>query len=320
MAEKPAESAPVLASPVTGEPMSGQPVLPTDAPAAARCANCGVVLAGRYCHHCGQPDREVVRFFGSLLRDFFAEVFSLDSRAARTLLALCFRPGHLTNAYLSGRRYRYVAPLRLFLLTSLLAIFFVWTMNLMRDSPVLAVNGGAADKPVTPSELTLVLPGLSDANQQQLQGRLDRSLAKVQEDPEGFIDDLLEIIPNSMLLLVPLLALYMRLLYPLANRYYIEHLIHALHGHAFLFVMILLLLVLESLPGSLGGVRVSGLWSAAETAIGVWIPVYLLLSTRRVYRQGWGMTLFKFVLTAWGYLVLLVIATVLTVLVGVLLT
>lgn len=288
-----------------------------------RCANCQATLAGHYCHQCGQPDREVVRFFGSLTRDFLAEVFSLDSRAARTLAALCTRPGFLTNAYLSGRRYRYVAPLRLFLLTSLLCIFAVWSLNLARGTSVVMLNGGAdatGEATVVPTELSVRLPGLSPENQQQLQRRLERSLDKIQEDPGDFVDDLLEIIPNSMLLLVPLFALYMRLIYPLAHRYYIEHLIHALHGHAFLFVMILGLMLIESAIAATGASWLVNLLGLLETAVMVWIPVYLLLSVKAVYRQGWGMTVFKTWLLGVGYLVLLAIATVLTVLIGVLLT
>lgn len=287
---------------------------------APRCANCGVLLAGHYCHHCGQSDREVVRVFGVLLRDVLAEMFSLDSRAVRTLAALCFLPGHLTRAYLAGRRTRYVSPLRLFLFTSLLCIAFAWGANLMQDRPLVTLNAGGAEPAAEPARVQLLLPGLSSANQAQLQRRLEGSVARIQEDPAGFVDDLLEIIPNSMLLLVPLLALYMRLIYPLAGRYYIEHLIHALHGHAFLFVMILLLLVLESLPATVAGLAVGRLWSAGEWLISLWVPMYLLLSLKRVYGQGWGMTLLKFLVMGLGYLVLLVLATVLTVLVGVLLS
>ncbi|MAL93544.1 MAG: hypothetical protein CME40_00455 [Haliea sp.] len=285
-----------------------------------RCANCGVLLAGHYCHHCGQSDREVVRVFGVLLRDFLAEMFSLDSRAVRTLGALCFLPGHLTRAYLAGRRTRYVSPLRLFLFTSLLCIAFAWGVNLIQGRPLVTLNGEGADAAAEPARVQLLLPGLSSGNQAQLQRRLEGSVARIQEDPAGFVDDLLEIIPNSMLLLVPLLALYMRLIYPLVGRYYIEHLIHALHGHAFLFVMILLLLVLESLPDTLAGLAVGRLWSAGEWLISLWVPLYLLLSLKRVYGQGWGMTLWKFLLMGLGYLVLLVLATVFTVLVGVLLS
>ena len=41
-----------------------------------------------------------------------------------------------------------------------------------------------------------------------------------------------------------------------------------------------------------------------------WIPLYLLISLKRVYGQKWGMTLLKFVTIGTSYFVLLMIATI----------
>ena len=40
-----------------------------------------------------------------------------------------------------------------------------------------------------------------------------------------------------------------------------------------------------------------------------WIPLYLLLSLKTVYRQGWTMTLAKFSVIGISYMVLLVMVT-----------
>lgn len=56
----------------------------------------------------------------ALLGDFFGSVFSLDSRAARTLGLLVASPGRLTRAFLEGKRERYVPPFRGFLFSSIL--------------------------------------------------------------------------------------------------------------------------------------------------------------------------------------------------------
>ena len=48
------------------------------------------------------------------------------------------------------------------------------------------------------------------------------------------------------------------------------------------------------------------------TAIGIWIPVYFLVSLKRVYQQGWGMTVAKYFLIGISYLVLLAFATAFT--------
>lgn len=46
-----------------------------------------------------------------------------DSKTLRTLYALMLKPGHLTRAYIDGRRMRYLPPLRLYLYMSFL--FFI---------------------------------------------------------------------------------------------------------------------------------------------------------------------------------------------------
>src|SRR5580765_6839550 len=88
----------------------------------ADCANCGAPRAGPFCHTCGQKaaSRNIS------LHDFFHEAFHefahVDNKILRTLRLLLTKPGDLTREFLSGRRQRYVPPLRLYLTCSL--IFF----------------------------------------------------------------------------------------------------------------------------------------------------------------------------------------------------
>ena len=96
------------------------------------CANCGMPLHGQYCSDCGQRARVRMITFWELVRDAGDLLASLDSRLWRTLGLLLFRPGRLTLDYLQGRRARYVAPLRLFIASSLI-FFFVATVNTSFD-------------------------------------------------------------------------------------------------------------------------------------------------------------------------------------------
>ena len=61
--------------------------------------------------------------FSKLVKDFFDNIFSLDSRLFQTLKFLIIRPGFLTNEYWSGKRITYLPPFRLYLLTSILFFF-----------------------------------------------------------------------------------------------------------------------------------------------------------------------------------------------------
>jgi hypothetical protein len=87
------------------------------------CLNCGEVLTGQHCSHCGQPARVRVLSLWGLIRDVIGDLFNADSRVWRTLWPLAFRPGLLTQEFLRGRRVSYTPPFRMYLVLSL--VFFV---------------------------------------------------------------------------------------------------------------------------------------------------------------------------------------------------
>ena len=89
------------------------------------CLNCGEVLTGQHCSHCGQRARVRVLSLGGLLRDLFGDLVDFDSRIWRTLFPLAFRPGLLTSEYLRGRRTYYTPPFRMYLTLSV--VFFLAT-------------------------------------------------------------------------------------------------------------------------------------------------------------------------------------------------
>jgi hypothetical protein len=105
------------------------------APAAAGplCENCRAVVAGRYCSNCGQRVEPPVHTLWHFLTVAFEDVTHADSRLWRTLGALLFKPGFLTREFLDGRRARYLPPVRLYLVISV--VFFVWLATLAKAPP-----------------------------------------------------------------------------------------------------------------------------------------------------------------------------------------
>lgn len=91
--------------------------------AVGKCPNCQAPLIGPYCAICGQSGNSHRRSVGGLLRAFFGEVLSFDSRILRTATALVARPGELPLAFHEGRTQRYVPAVRLYLFVTL--IFFL---------------------------------------------------------------------------------------------------------------------------------------------------------------------------------------------------
>jgi hypothetical protein len=119
-----------------------------------------------------------------------------------------------------------------------------------------------------------------------------------------FLETLRSNIPAMMLCCIPLFAFILKILYIRKGRYYVEHLVYSLHIHTFLYVAVIItaLAVMganRTVP-ALGG-WITGLMTCA-------ILVQIFLSIRRVYRQGWFMTMLKFLFGGFAYFVILVLA------------
>ena len=131
-----------------------------DQPEPYRCRNCGESLRGEYCGHCGQRDTTVVRFFPSLVLEAFEGLFAFDSKTYRSLWYLFSRPAFLTREYLAGRRVRYLAPLRLFIIFILLFLFTI-SLQMFLESIGIDIDQDApafseTDRAVAEAELERV--------------------------------------------------------------------------------------------------------------------------------------------------------------------
>ena len=86
----------------------------------SRCLNCGqeLRLGSRFCPRCGQRNRELRKSLAQWIGEGLSTFFHLEGRTVRTLRDLPV-PGRMPRHYLDGRRERYLHPLRLVLLTSL---------------------------------------------------------------------------------------------------------------------------------------------------------------------------------------------------------
>src|SRR6059058_1583752 len=94
-------------------------------PALTHCENCGAELQGHWCAQCGQPAIEYRRSFRYVVTDLLNEFLNWDSKFFTTIALLILKPWRLTNEFLAGKRVRYVNPLRLYLLASILFFFAV---------------------------------------------------------------------------------------------------------------------------------------------------------------------------------------------------
>jgi len=108
------------------------------------CLNCGEVLTGQHCSHCGQRARVQVISLWGLIKDFLGDVFDWDSRIWRTLRPLAFRPGLLTQEFLRGRRAHYTPPFRMYLILSVVFFLIASIWDPGRDLNLKLGDGGAS--------------------------------------------------------------------------------------------------------------------------------------------------------------------------------
>jgi len=132
------------------------------------------------------------------------------------------------------------------------------------------------------------------------------------------LDGFFSVLPQTMFFMIPVFALVLKVFYAFRRRLYMEHLIVSLHSHAFLFISLLGLILL-----SFAREAIAPRLALAGTAIGfvqfamwVWMPIYLLVMQKRVYRQGWPMTILKYWLIGSVYFWLLLFAVVIAAIVG----
>jgi len=226
----------------------------------------------------------------------------------------------LTKDYLEGRRARYMPPFRMYLVLSVfffvvaffnprddLAIFYepvvAPTVEVMPEEEVSVEDEPAEDAPeeddagflndCSIGELDLDLES-GWLKRRMTPERLEEVCKRVQAVGEtGLKKAVLENIPAALIILLPIMAFVLKLLYPLSRRYYVEHLLFFVHFHSFVFFILTLQILLTRLGEWIGFVEM--LFDLVVVAATLYIPVYLYVAMRRVYGQGRALTFVKYV-------------------------
>src|SRR6266567_7106031 len=332
-------------------------------PPLIHCENCSAILTGRWCSQCGQAAIDYRRSFRHVIVDALDSFLNFESKFFATIGWLIARPWHLTNQFLAGRRVRYVHPLRLYLLVSILFFFVVnyWGKAIHADPSKLSAEDRAeiaADPDIPPKvkaqvQRALDAKGLiqpeaqaspspeaavppqptttaspppsvaspspsgdfgpllqldkptSDPLEKWLEQKAKEKMGEHGSKMALFIATLFSNLPYMMLCCIPLFALVLKVLYVRKRIFYIDHLVYALHIHSFAYLAIMLIVLItialnRFIPGVFVGWIIAALWIAFAAQV--------FLSIRRVYRQGWFFTVFKFFAGGLVYLIVICIA------------
>jgi hypothetical protein len=281
------------------------------------CDNCGAPVPARYCSACGQRLEPPVHSLWHFSRVATEDLTHADSRLWRTLTALLFKPGRLTREFLAGRRARYLPPVRLYLVLSVL--FFLIASAVHTRFTVLAFD---ADHPshnkalpantVNDAVAGIATPRPGETTEQRaarvcananyngpwastLRPQFQRACRNsVMDNGRDLQDAFLHNVPRAMFIFLPLLAGVMMLMYWWPRHYYVEHLLLFVHNHAFVFLVASLVLLLGKFVPHVPGL---------DLAIVLYFAWYMYRSVRVVYQQGRLLTLTKLALLGFFYLV-----------------
>jgi hypothetical protein len=261
----------------------------------------------KFCGDCGQETRLRAPTLLEFLQQLGGAYVSTEGALWRTLWRLLLQPGQLTLEYLAGRRKRYVLPLRLYLTISVLALLTLRVVSsgkmeanpqAFTPPPASAVASRTADEETgaAPEPLRNIQMGglgghqaglrngvffcekLPDSVCKRLERRLTLNPADMAKEAVQLSERALNNLGATLFVLLPCFALWLKMVFWDRRLRYTEHLVFALHLHAFWFAMLLLALAPFLPVGPL----------AATT--GAASAIYALVALHRVYRTRWWST------------------------------
>jgi hypothetical protein len=266
------------------------------------CLNCEAAVAASFCQHCGQSTANHVPSASEFIHEFVGHYVALEGKLWKTLSMLLFRPGRLTRDYIEGKRARYVEPLRVYLTLSVL--FFALFKLVGADNHINFGNEAkvAAVSSAMPAKDGQAAPRADQADKKEAKDEKDEAgsdgrfvsmddadlnriaswspkLAKRvehfqhldgEQQKHALSAGFMAFIPYAIFAMMPVFALWLKLIYLGTGRRYGEHLLFALHTNAFAFLMLGLLLVLPKIP-------------YLKPVLFIWLAFYLPTAMRKVY-------------------------------------
>jgi len=249
------------------------------------CKTCGNSFTGKFCNQCGEKvytehDKSIFH----IADEAFHFVTHFEGRFLTTVKTIFTRPGKLAYDYCDGSRKQYFKPISLFLLCIVLYLLFPKFDGLnMKFNSFLSPQNNftwltkpVAKKKIQASSITL----------EKLNEEYNKESAKVSK--------------IFLLMLIPLTAVVLYLLFYTKHRYFFDHFIMATEFTSIMVIMVFLLLPLIVVVGS---------WIYPPVALfvtdGNMLPVgiihlllltFLVMAFKRFYQQTWFLTILKSVI------------------------
>lgn len=271
-----------------------------------QCLNCQSELTGEFCSHCGQSVRSRRGPIWQVAKQFADDIFTIDSKVIQSLFVLLVKPGLLSKQFLNGKRASVLPPVRLYLVVSLLFFFIfqipspdVSNRNVYIGEILLGKE--KADKDLPRFGLVMFETGEKASFLEKWINDIIKEKKPVMKSTNAQItindmfNNLESVLPNLLILFLPLFAIILKGLYLFRPSLYFDHLIFLLHFQTWLMGAILIIYALA-------------LQNAWWSALSVFIPIYLAKAQKNVYQQSYWLIVPKTIIILISYFALIVIA------------
>jgi len=286
------------------------------------CLNCNQELNGEnFCPNCGQLNNCAKPTAKQLFYEALENLFAFDSKFYLSIWPLMRRPGQLSLDVVNGQRVKFLPPIRLFLLVTIIML----ALNSLTDRFSRSWNDIEHLKPSDESVFVTNADSTNGSNDLQLTfsddasgNTLEKIYQYVVKHPDNNLEEGLKSLelPNTfwnrffyssflkltimkaadfknyiqsnfliiLLLFIPFVAILLKALYFYKKEYYyVDHFIFSLHTQTAFFVFVIAFIVVSWFFSD---------WVFLVIFIG--FPVYLFLALKRFYKQKKRYTFINF--------------------------
>lgn len=258
------------------------------------CMSCGEPLTGRYCSACGErADSKHDYSIGHFLEMTTESLFHLDGRVVNTFRLLLQRPGALAESFFEAGRKRYMGPVQCFIVANLIYLLiqpltYVSTFTTTMEQQMTQRYWSPMARRWI--EAKIATSGIS----QEIYADRWEHTAHLQAH-------------TLLILLVPLTAVFLFVLFGRSRKFFAEHLVHSFYFNAVFLIWFAMATWIWTVGVKLWVVAGGGLngdvmeWSVI-LIIGIPFTVYLYFANRRFFMESLSVTCIKSILLILSYL------------------
>lgn len=245
------------------------------------CINCGLQSSGNFCSNCGQKLLSHTITWKFLLSDFMDRWIGMDTKYARTIVALFKAPDIAINTYIKGNSVKHIGPLGYYIVMTAVMLLLFEVLGIPLKEFMAATNDSLGLQPQETSD----------------------AQAQFQQEIQTWISDNFRIFSG---LIIPFIALAAKIYYRKTS--YLHHLIRFTYIQAHTIWVTLLMIILFAITGNLYSIPMMVLSTS-----------YLCWALMRCYPQKWKVWGFVKGLLVWftGYMIFLISAGIIGVAVGI---